>query len=132
MNALAPILAKLGLALLSALDVQRVVAMLLNRLLDKVSPANIEKARKTSEHLAELSTLFADILDDKTVSGDEVNRLQAAVIAARARLLDTWADGRDGKATQVALGNIGVSAEYVDTPATVFDTPQKETDHEKR
>ena len=66
------IITNLGMALVSALPIERIVAMYLNKMLDKISPANIDKARTTARHLGELSELFDDILDDEMVTEEEL------------------------------------------------------------
>ena len=115
MNAVWAIIVKLGLAALSALPVERIIALLLNKLIDKIGPSNIDRVSKTAEHLAELSALFNDIVTDKAVTAEEVSGLRDAIVDARARLLAEWSVGADGKATQVELGKAGLAAEYVDT-----------------
>lgn len=111
---LTSVLVKLGLAVFSALPIERILAALLNKWVDRINPSNIDKARKTAEHLAELSGLFNDILADKAVSPEEVSVMKDAVIRARERLLAAWAVGADSKATQVELGKTGLLADYVE------------------
>ena len=111
---LTSVLIKLGLAVFSALPIERIMAALLNKWIGKIDTGNIEKARKTAEHLAELSALFNDILSDKQVSPDELGKVRESVIRARERLLAAWAVGTDAKATQVELGKAGLVAGYVE------------------
>lgn len=111
---LTTVLMKLGFALFAALPIERVLAMLLNKSLDKIDGGNLDKALKTAEHLAELAALFSDVLADKSVSEQEVTALKAAVIRARERLLAAWAIGASAKATQVEIGEAGVAAAYVE------------------
>ncbi len=114
MNMLTSVLVKLGLAVFSALPIERILAALLNKWVDRINPSNIDKARKTAEHLAELSGLFNDILADKAVSPEEVSVMKDAVIRARERLLAAWAVGADAKATQKELAKTGLLADYVE------------------
>jgi hypothetical protein len=111
---LTSVLIKLGLAVFSALPIERIIAALLNKWIGKIDTGNIDKARKTAEHLAELSALFNDILSDKQVSPDELGKVRESVIRARERLLAAWAVGADAKATQVELGKAGLVAGYVE------------------
>lgn len=115
MQALWAILIKLGLAVLSALPVERVLALLLNKLLDKVSPANIGRAQKTAQHLAELSALFNDIVADRAVTVEEATQIRDEIVRARERLLAAWSVGADAKSTQTELGKTGLVAEYAET-----------------
>lgn len=115
MNAMLSIIVKLGLAALSALPVERIVALLLNRLLAKAGDSNVEKVAKTAQHLAELSALFGDIVSDRSISPEEISALRASIIRARERLLAEWSLGSDGKALQGELGKVGLVAEYTET-----------------
>lgn len=117
MNAIMTVVINLAVSALSALPVERIVALLLNKLLDKIGPSNLEKAAKTAEHLGELSALFNDIVADKSVSAEEVSSMRDAIVRARQRLLAEWSVGNDAKATQVELGKTGIVAEYTDTPS---------------
>jgi hypothetical protein len=65
---LTSVLVKLGLAIFSALPIERILAALLNKWIGKLEGAKVDaavdiaaKAGKTAEHLAELSALFSDI-----------------------------------------------------------------------
>ena len=100
---LTSVLIKLGLAIFSALPIERILAVLLNKWINKIDPNNIEKARKTAEHLSELSGLFNDILRDESVTAQELTNLREAVILARKELLAAWALGRDAKVIQNEL-----------------------------
>ena len=111
---LTSVLIKLGLAIFSALPIERIIAALLNKWIGKIDTGNIDKARKTAEHLAELSALFNDILSDKQVSPEELGKVRESVVRARERLLAAWAVGADAKATQVELGKAGLVADYVE------------------
>ena len=114
MNMLTSVLVKLGLAVFSALPIERILAALLNKWVDRINPSNIDKARKTAEHLAELAELFSDILADKAVSPEEVSAMKESVIRARERLLAAWAVGADAKSTQKELAKTGLLADYVE------------------
>lgn len=111
---LTSVLIKLGLAVFSALPIERIIAALLNKWIGKIGTGNIDKARKTAEHLAELSALFNDILSDKQLTADEIGQVRESVIRARERLLAAWAVGADAKATQVELAKTGLVAGYVE------------------
>ena len=111
---LTSVLIKLGLAVFSALPIERIIAALLNKWIGKIDTGNIDKARKTAEHLAELSALFNDILSDKQVSPEELGKVRESVVRARERLLAAWAVGADAKATQVELAKTGLVAGYVE------------------
>lgn len=108
------LLAKIGLALLSALPVERVVAVLLDRLVKRVDGESIDRARLTARHLAELSELFGDVLADKTVTEIEVSEMRTSVMRAREILLETWAGGAANKSLQTSLGQAGLVARYTE------------------
>ena len=111
---LTTVLVKLGLAIFAALPVERVLAMLLNKWLDKIDAGNIDKARKTAEHLGELAALFNDILADKQISASEATAVRDAVVRAREKLLAAWAAGASAKSTQAEIGKTGVESAYVE------------------
>jgi hypothetical protein len=100
---LTSVLIKLGLAIFSALPIERILAALLNKWIAKLDPDNIVKARKTAEHLGELSQLFDDILKDESVTVQEITALKESVILARKELLAAWAAGQDAKVIQAEL-----------------------------
>lgn len=114
MNIIKEIVLKMILPLLSALPIQRVVAMYLNGLLDKIDSGNIEKARLTAKHLRELSELFGDILEDKAVTPEELSRAKESVLSVRESILATWAKGKSAKQVQLALGDSGLTGSYVE------------------
>jgi hypothetical protein len=100
---LTSVLIKLGMAIFSALPIERILAALLNKWIAKLDPDNIDKARKTAEHLSELSGLFNDILRDESVTVEEITKLKESVILARKELLAAWALGQDAKSIQAEL-----------------------------
>ena len=111
---LTSVLVKLGLAIFSALPIERILAALLNKWIGKLETSKLAatvdiaaKAGKTAEHLAELSALFADILKDRTVGAEEVGMMRDTVARLRKSLLDIWARGDTAKVTQLALANLG-------------------------
>lgn len=112
MNAFWSVVARIGLALVSALPVERVAAALLDRLVQKTDGANIDKARATAAHLAELAELFGDVLADKQVTEIEVAAMKSTVMRARELLLENWADGRSAKTLQTELAKTGLTASY--------------------
>ena len=114
MNMLTSVMIKLGLAVFSALPVERIVAMLLNKWLDKIDSTNMGKALKTCNHLNELVALFADILADKQLTASEVSGARDAVIRSRALLLELWAKGDASKAVQTDLSKAGVATTYAE------------------
>ena len=111
---LTSVLIKLGLAIFSALPIERILAALLNKWIGKLDPKNIDKARKTAEHLSELSGLFSDILKDESVSAQELTNLREAVILARKELLAAWALGKDAGVIQNDLFTNGVNKAYAE------------------
>ena len=114
MNMLTSVLVKLGLAIFSALPIERILAMLLNKWLDKINDDNIDKATKTAQHLAELSQLFSDILTDKRLTEDEVKSARDFVAQMREELLKIWAKGDDSKVIQQGIAAAGVKRDYVE------------------
>jgi hypothetical protein len=110
MNAVWRVLMQIGLALVSALPLERVAAALIDRLVQKVDGTNIERARKSAAHLAELAELFADVLADKQVTEIEVAAMKSTVMRARELLLENWADGRSAKTLQTDLAKTGLTA----------------------
>lgn len=113
MNMLTSVLVKLGLAVFAALPVERIVAILLNKWLNKIDSTNLGKAVKTCEHLNEIAALFTDILADKQLTEGEVTSARDAVVKARAALMALWAKGETAKSIQASLGNAGVTSAYV-------------------
>jgi len=112
---LTQVLIKLGMALFSVLPIERILAVMLNKWINKIDPNNINKARKTAEHLAELSGLFNDILADESVTVEELTALKGKVIAARKELLEAWATGKIAKGLQNSL--------YLDAGNKVYAEP---------
>lgn len=112
MNAVWRVLMQIGLALVSALPLERVAAALIDRLVQKVDGTNIERARKSAAHLAELAELFADVLADKQVTEIEVAAMKSTVMRARELLLEQWADGASAKTLQNELAKTGLTAVY--------------------
>jgi len=119
MNAFWSVVARIGVALLSALPVERIVAMLLNKWLAKMEPGRIgaaagaaEKAAKTARHLAELAELLAHIVEDRQLDASEVTQARESVLLARETLLALWADGRPAGDLQRELAKAGVDAAY--------------------
>ena len=112
MNAVWRVLMQIGLALVSALPVERVAAALLDRLVQRTDGTNIEKARKSAAHLAELAELFGDVLADKQVTEIEVVAMKTTVVRARELLLEQWADGVSAKTLQTELAKTGLTAVY--------------------
>jgi hypothetical protein len=115
MSMLTTVLIKLGLALFSALPIERVLAILLSRWLDKIDISNADKAAKTAEHLAELAALFADILADKQITEAELVQTRDFVVKLREELLLIWANGKTAKSLQYTLASNGVSRPYADS-----------------
>jgi hypothetical protein len=111
---LTSVLIRLGLAIFSALPIERIIAALLNKWIAKIDDKNIDKARKTAGHLAELSALFDDILADHSVGEAELSQLHKAVLEARKDLMAAWAAGAPAKNIQEGLSLGGVRAEYVE------------------
>jgi len=111
---LTSVLLKLGLALFSALPVERILAALLNNWIDRIDSGNIDKARCTATHLSEIAALFSDILADKQLTPAELEQARVSVIKARESLLAAWAVGASSKDTQAALAEKGVVATYVE------------------
>lgn len=112
MNAVWRVLMQIGLALVSALPLERVAAALIDRLVQKVDGTNIERARKSAAHLAELAELFSDVLSDKQVTETEVVAMKTTVMRARELLLEQWADGAPSKTLQSELAKTGLTAVY--------------------
>jgi hypothetical protein len=97
------LIARIGLALLAALPVERLAAWGVNRLLARVDDGSYDRATKTAEHLIELAELFASILKDKRITPQEASEARARVLEARERLLAAWADGRPSKGLQMEV-----------------------------
>ena len=111
---LTSVLIKLGMVIFSALPIERILAALLNKWIAKIDPDNIDKARKTAEHLSELSGLFNDILRDESVTVEEITKLKESVILARKELLAAWALGKDAKVIQAELYRNAGNKPYAD------------------
>lgn len=112
MNTVWRFIIKIALAALAALPVERIVAALLNAVVQRLDEGNVEKARKSAEHLSELAELFSDVLADRTVTEFEVRAMRSAVMDARARLLANWAAGQSGRHIQAGLAGAGLTAAY--------------------
>ena len=112
MNALWQIILRAGLAVVSALPVERVAAILLDRLLRRLDAGNIDRARQTAAHLAELADLFADVLADRQVSEEEVITMRSAATRTRELLLERWADGQSARRLQADMADRGINASY--------------------
>ena len=112
MNTVWRFIIRIALAALSALPVERIVAALLNAVMQRLDEGNVEKARKSAEHLSELAELFSDVLADRTVTEFEVCAMRSAVMDARARLLANWAAGQTGRHIQARLAGAGLTAAY--------------------
>jgi hypothetical protein len=117
MNTVWRFIIRIALAALSALPVERIVAALLNAVMQRLDEGNVEKARKSAEHLSELAELFSDVLADRTVTEFEVCAMRSAVMDARERLLANWAAGQSGRHIQAGLAEAGLTAAYA-RPAT--------------
>jgi len=118
---LTSVLIKLGLAIFSALPIERILAVLLNKWIGKLEGGKVDKAAdiaakagKTAEHLAELSALFSDILKDRAVGAEEVGMMRDTVSKLRKALLDIWAKGDTAKVEQAQLVAMGVDAVYAE------------------
>jgi hypothetical protein len=118
---LTQVLVKLGLAIFAALPVERIVAAILTRWIQKLNSAKVDaaadiarKAAKTSEHLAELSALIADILRNKAIDADKVGLLRDTVLRIQMELLEMWGRGESAKTTQAQLYSLGVDAPYAE------------------
>lgn len=121
MNAVWRVLMQIGLALVSALPVERVAAALIDRLVQRTDGTNIEKARKSAAHLAELAELFSDVLADKQVTETEVAAMKSTVMRARELLLEQWADGASAKTLQTELAKTGLTAVYAQSAREASD-----------
>lgn len=110
------LLMKIALAIVSAMPIERIVAILLDKLVKKVDETGVDGARKTAQHLAELSELFGDVLADKTVTEIEVTQMKTQIMRSREILLETWAAGSSAKTMQTELGKTGLVAQYAEVP----------------
>jgi len=118
---LTSVLVKLGLAIFSALPIERILAALLNKWIGKLEGSKVDaaadiaaKAGNTAKHLAELSALFADILQDRSVGAEEVGMMRDQVARLRKAILDIWAKGETAKAQQAMLTGLGVDVSYAE------------------
>lgn len=83
----------LGKRLLTSLPVERVLAILLNKMLDKVGgKRSYGKAVKTSTHLAEIVQVLNVVLADGKIAEDEIDDLNEIRTSAKA-LIAVWAKG---------------------------------------
>jgi hypothetical protein len=111
---LTSVLIKLGMAIFSALPIERILAALLNKWINRIDPNNIERARKTAEHLSELSGLFNDILKDESLTAAELTQLKDEIILARKELMAAWALGKNAKLIQNELWENDGNKVYAD------------------
>lgn len=100
MSAILAIVVKIAMGILSALPIERVVAIYLNKWVDKINPSNLEKATKTAKHLGELSELFSTILEDKQLTEAELISTREFMATLREEILSTWASGGTAKALE--------------------------------
>ena len=122
------VLAKLGLIVFRLLPIERIVAMLLQRVVDYLiakKGANtaaasaklaeyMAKATTTIAHINEQVELLSDVLQDQKISAEEVGLMRAHAANLRLALLDLWAKGEPAKATQQSLGQMGIEAAYAE------------------
>ena len=101
--------------ILAAIPVERLVAAMLNRMLTRIDPANVARARVSARHLSELAGLMADMLKDATVSPEELTQLRESIISARKDLLDAWANGESGAIAQNEI--------HVDAGPKIYSAP---------
>lgn len=112
------LIAKAGMAILPAIlrallrivPVERVAAWSLNWMLGKVDGHNIDRARKTAEHLAELSQVFADALADHHLTEEEIHGACGRYAIARRALIDEWARGKSAKPLERVLNGADILA----------------------
>lgn len=90
-------------ALLRIVPVERIAAWALNWLLGKVDASNIDRARVTAIHLSELAKVFADALEDHSLTEEEVKGAAGRYAIARRALIDEWARGRSAKLLEGVL-----------------------------
>lgn len=98
-------LVKLALGMLASLPLERIVAILFSRWLDRVDVSDNEKVQKTLKHVAELLVLLKRILEDKQLSPEEVTELRAFASELYKELLSTWAKGKSGKHIEKTLND---------------------------
>ena len=112
------VIAKLGAAvlpwvlkaLLRAVPVERVVAWALNWLLGKIDAGNIERARVSARHLAQLADVFADALEDHRLTEAEIVGAAGRYAVARRALIDEWARGKSAKPLERVLNGADIIA----------------------
>ena len=101
------LLIKLGSVLLQAMPIEQIVAIILNKAIDKVGTDNMDTAVKSLEHINEACSLCLDILADKSVDQTEAAEIVSRLRSLRVVLLERWAEGKPAKDVQQQLASLG-------------------------
>lgn len=102
----ATLIARIGLALVSTLPVERIVAWLCNRMLTKIDAGgNVDKAAKTAEKLLQLANVLNDALTDRQITPDEARNCMDLTAAVRREIIGEWAQGRSAKNLESVLND---------------------------
>jgi hypothetical protein len=100
----AKLLLNVGLAIVSALPTERIVAWLCNRMLDRIDKGgNLDKAAKTADKLLQLAQVLSDAIEDRQISPDEARTCMDLTAAVRREIIGEWAQGRSAKSLEKTL-----------------------------
>jgi hypothetical protein len=103
------VLIQLGLSIFRALPIERIVAMLVNKLLNKMSTgSDYNKALTSLSHLEEISEKLRIILEDAEVKDDELQILRSVYTQDIAAIIELWSKGKSAKEleSKVALSQV--------------------------
>lgn len=114
MNTIKTLLLNMVLPILSALPIERIVAALLNKLMDRIDRVGLEKAHQTLVYIRELTDLTNDMLKDDVVSVEKVKTVKEFLPSMRENLLAIWAKGESGKELQKDIASYDRSLSYAE------------------
>ena len=92
------VLVQLGMSIFRALPIERIVAILINKLLNKLGTSEeLDKAFTTVGHLEEISEKLRIILEDAEVKDDELEILRSVYTQDLAQIIALWSKGKSAK-----------------------------------
>jgi len=102
------LLIDLGMMIFKLIPLERIVAALLNKMIDKINnKEDLRKATTTCTHLMESVNVLSAILADAKVTPEEVKIAQDNLNSVRKLLIETWAKGESAsKELEIAAGVI--------------------------
>jgi len=94
----------IGLAIVSALPTERIVAWLCNRMLTRIDKGgNVDKAARTADKLLQLAQVLSDAVADRQMTPDEARTCMDMTAAIRSEIIGEWAQGLSAKNLEAVL-----------------------------